>query len=376
MAGFKKKFINCIILCMIGAGTSIAEVVYCANSTSAVCQLTGDYDFAKKMPTLSQTKTRYGIWGTDLGISFMHKNKLYFLFGDTPDVPNQDKDVDCIAWSENCSPERLKLTFLTKDERLLPIKIPGISQGTMEVPTCGISVNDAIYIVHSTQWYDHFGNMERSVLTKSDDEGRSWKRIYDLSAAEDHNMANARFINVSMTKVKATDFKGQLPFKKGDIIFIWGSGAYRKSNLSLACVPAAEIENKSAIRYFSGINEKNELQWSESESKAVDLFDHPEVGEFSIKWIPQLKSWIMLYNCCESEAVCMRTAGKPWGPYSECKFIIDKKFIQRQEWKAAYGPYIVEQFTKGNAGDCSIYFTISSWEPYATYLMQSSFRIE
>lgn len=365
-----------MILCLIAVCTSIAEVVYHEGSTSVVCQLTDDYDLVHKKPTASLTKSRYGIWGTDLGISFMHKGKLCFLFGDTPDIPNQDKDIDCLAWAEANSPSQLKLTFFTEQEKLLPIRIPGISQGTMEVPSCGISANGAIYIVHSTQWYGPTGNMERSVLAKSDDDGRSWKRIYDMSAASDHNMINAGFINVSMTKVNAEDYKGKLPFACGEVIMIWGSGAYRKSNPSFACVPAAEVENKSALRYFCGVDAKSRPMWSKSESKTADLFDHAKVGEFSVKWIPQVKRWVILYNSRKPSGICMRTAKEPWGPYSDCTMILDKDFIERHNWKAAYGPFIVEQFTSGNSKDCWIYYTTSSWEPYETYLMKTRLELK
>jgi len=53
------------------------------GSVVKICQLLGDYDLDRKQPTLSLTWTKYGVAGTDLGVSFKHGGKLIFLFGDT-----------------------------------------------------------------------------------------------------------------------------------------------------------------------------------------------------------------------------------------------------------------------------------------------------
>ncbi|GAG09776.1 unnamed protein product, partial [marine sediment metagenome] len=62
-------------------GPDERRVVYVSGSTKKVCQLTGDWDRALKRPTLSLTSTRAGVVGTDLGSSFEHSGRLYFLFG-------------------------------------------------------------------------------------------------------------------------------------------------------------------------------------------------------------------------------------------------------------------------------------------------------
>ncbi|MFL6495537.1 MAG: hypothetical protein ACJ703_03815, partial [Nitrososphaera sp.] len=51
--------------------------------TRKVSQLTGDFDRETGQKTLNETGSRFGIYGTDLGVSFLHDGKLYFLFGDT-----------------------------------------------------------------------------------------------------------------------------------------------------------------------------------------------------------------------------------------------------------------------------------------------------
>lgn len=52
-------------------------------SVEKVSQVTGETDRERHLVTDSQTETRFGLRGTDLGASFEHNEKLVFLFGDT-----------------------------------------------------------------------------------------------------------------------------------------------------------------------------------------------------------------------------------------------------------------------------------------------------
>src|SRR5215467_2835515 len=53
------------------------------SGVQKICQLIGDWDRELGQPTFTQTESRFGIAGTDLGSSFEHNGKLWFLFGDT-----------------------------------------------------------------------------------------------------------------------------------------------------------------------------------------------------------------------------------------------------------------------------------------------------
>jgi hypothetical protein len=56
---------------------------YVPGSSIKVEQLLGEEDKQLHQPTLSQTASRYGIEGTDLGSSFEYAGRVFFLFGDT-----------------------------------------------------------------------------------------------------------------------------------------------------------------------------------------------------------------------------------------------------------------------------------------------------
>jgi hypothetical protein len=65
------------------AGTARAEQIVRAGPTEKISQLTGELDRVTMEPTRSRTDTAAGVIGTDLGSSFVHKDRLCFLFGDT-----------------------------------------------------------------------------------------------------------------------------------------------------------------------------------------------------------------------------------------------------------------------------------------------------
>ena len=82
-------------------GATAAE----AFTTQQICQLTG----------VNNTNVT-NVKGTDLGISFSHKDKLYFIFGDTnlsQDQPKSDL-ANILAFTRDTDPEDcLKLSFIT-----------------------------------------------------------------------------------------------------------------------------------------------------------------------------------------------------------------------------------------------------------------------
>jgi len=363
-----------------GLSASIGEEpTHFAGSTVKRFQLTGNWDRPRRIRTATQTATRAGVVATDLGSSFEHKGKLYFLFGDTWGRPG---DRDVLAWTESTSPEDLTLNFhKDTDGTFLPITIPGLSQGAFEIPSYGISVNGRMYIVFTTDHGKPPWTMGRSVLAVSDDDGKTFAAVHDLSTEH--------FINVALTKANRTDHP-DLPAER--CVLIWGSGKYRASSPRLACVPAQDFGRRDSLRYFSGTSDAGTPLWSKQEADAAELFDHPVVGELSVAWIAPLERWVMLYNSMRPRGIVMRTAPKPWGPWSEATIIFNPwrdmgygRFIHPggprtidgfqdpgHDWPGGeYGPYLIERFTQGTADRCTIFFTMSTWNPYQVVLMSA-----
>ena len=82
------------------------NIVKRAGPTVKIQQLTGEVDRQTGQLTRSRTESRSGVIATDLGSSFIHKGKLWFLFGDTWGRPG---DRDSIASANITSPSTLEI---------------------------------------------------------------------------------------------------------------------------------------------------------------------------------------------------------------------------------------------------------------------------
>ena len=145
---------------------------YMEGSTTKVEQLIGDIDNQTKQPTVNQTVSRYGIRGTDLGYSFEHNGKAYFLFGDT--IAPQGGDVVGVTSSTNPNGP-LALDFLTNlDGSYLRVEPPGVSMGGNEVPTSGISIDGVMYVAVKTNNTPR-QSTDYTILTRYDESRRSFQ---------------------------------------------------------------------------------------------------------------------------------------------------------------------------------------------------------
>ena len=369
------------------------------SSTIKVIQLTGDIDRETGKETLNQTGKRFGIYGTDLGVSFIHNGRLYFLFGDTnrrdPDTglpasafPGEDfneelTDLDAIAYTtSDRAYNGITLTF-----NLDYPHVDDIVQLTGEHPIDGISLNREMYVFFTTDLQPDVLVPTRTVLVKSNDDGISFgKSLYTFSTS--------KFIHISCEIINNEKIDG-LPINSGKGLLIWGSSVHRKSDVFLAHMPLNEITNKSSIRYFAGFasSDSKKALWKTKEEEAKPLFKAECIGELSVRWNYYLNKWIMLYNCdlCNTIGVLIRLADNPWGPWSSPKIIFDPKdgygkFIHSpgndniydkgrnrpSDWGAVYGPYQITPYSTGiKYRYTKIYFTLSTWNPYQVIQMSA-----
>ena len=369
------------------------------SSTIKVIQLTGDIDRETGKETLNQTGKRFGIYGTDLGVSFIHNGRLYFLFGDTnrrdPDTglpasafPGEDfneelTDLDAIAYTtSDRAYNGIPLTFNSDYPH-----VDDIVQLTGEHPIDGISLNKEMYVFFTTDLQPDVLVPTRTVLVKSNDDGISFgKSLYTFSTS--------KFIHISCEIINNEKIDG-LPINSGKGLLIWGSSVHRKSDVFLAHMPLNEITNKSSIRYFAGFasSDSKKALWKTKEEEAKPLFKAECIGELSVRWNYYLNKWIMLYNCdlCNTIGVLIRLADNPWGPWSSPKIIFDPKdgygkFIHSpgndniydkgrnrpSDWGAVYGPYQITPYSTGiKYRYTKIYFTLSTWNPYQVIQMSA-----
>lgn len=386
-----------LVVFALGDPSTGSEVVIVVRAAK-IAQLIGDYDRQRDEPTANRTETRYGLYGTDLGVPFVHGGRTYVLFGDT--VGAGRRDGDSIAVTDDVTPEDgLDLEFLTDASGIYrTIEIPGVQLGPFEVPMEGVSVGGKMYVYCTTDHdFEVAGTtvvplMNRSIVAVSDDDARTFTLLYDVSTEH--------FVNVSIVQVDLADWEG-FPQESGSGLAVFGSGRYRASDVRFAFQPADRIDAKESLRYFSGLDEGGRPTWSSEEEDASALFDQPCVGEFSVSYNRFIEKWIMLYNCCcdgATRGIDLRTADRPWGPWSEpqvlfepwqdggyCGFMHTNWNHNRcddvhdpgreYEWGGEYGPYQFEHLAVGDDTTTTIYFTMSTWNPYTVVLMKATLAL-
>jgi hypothetical protein len=375
-----------------------------ANGTRKVCQLTGEYDRqgwdGRGTPSLAfnRTESRFGIRGCDLGSSFEHKNRVYFLFGDTLRVdPSQGADnLDSIAFcTDTDASNGLSLTFYKQ-----PPSVPGMDQSGFNVPMDGLNWNGAMYVFFSTGSFQVDGRdlMGRSVFARSDNDGYDFVPLGDFSTR--------KFINVSVQQAVLDQAAARgLDMAPGTpVLWVWGTGRYRASAVYLSVLPLDGLERLQPIRYLAG-----DGTWSIDEEDAVPLVCAGDVGELSARWNPFLGRWLLLFNSGNPRGILMYSAPHPWGPWTNapvmvfdpgrranpndpcsgagygsfmhigwgdrvCDHVQDDMFspgnFRDNDFGGEYGPYQITGYASGVAGRSSrIWFTMSTWNPYQSVLM-------
>jgi Domain of unknown function (DUF4185) len=124
-----------------------------------------------------------------------------------------------------------------------------------------------------------------------------------------------------------------------------------------------------------------------------ELFDQACVGELSVVWNRNLQNWVMSYNCDApgGAQVLARAARKPWGPWSAptvlfdplqdagfCHFIhgpgncgpSSDKNTPNGAGGGIYAPYPIQPYTRGGAWQTTMYYLMSTWNPYDVQLMK------
>jgi Domain of unknown function (DUF4185) len=406
-----------LLASVVAARTGEADrnrLTFVPGSTTKVEQLIGDVDKQRKTTTSSRTVSRYDLDGTDLGYSFEHHGRLYFLFGDT--VGQLGRALDSIGTTDVRDPDAgVRLDFLTaqppagrrggrqgrgdagRATTYLTIQPPGISMGPFEVPVSGVSLNGQIYIVVSTN-HSADRSTDRSVLTKFTPPA-TFQPLRTIS-----QLPAGHFVKMSL-HAEPSPPTG-LP-SGGPFLLMWGTGPYRTSDAYLAIVPAAHFETGEGTRYYAGLGQSGAPIWSEREGDAVPIVRNGTMGDLSVTWCRDLNLWLMTYDSRSpaTQGILFSYSAAPWGPWSDPQVIFNGArdgalgaFIHdpranppdglagpvigqgRADPEAvrggAYAPYVVERWTRKRESTLTIHYVLSTWNPYVVVLMRSSFTVQ
>jgi len=332
-------------------------------------------------PCSKNPNHKLGMRGTDLGVSFPYQEKLCFLFGDTITFDSDSGKKDCLAFADLDTPSNL--SWLTTDTgQFQPLKIDKVSLGVMDVPVEGIVVKNKAYLFFSSGYSKEKKRHAYSVLAHKELKDPSW----DLTL--DYKRPSPKFINISAEV--APEDKNPDPW-----IYLFGTGAFRKSSVYLARVRASTIQDPGTYLYYQGLDASTPM-FAPDEEKAVPLFPSKQMGELSVVYHKDLKCWLLTYNINHPVSVRLRWSKQPWGPWSKSIEIFNPKqdngythiLHSPRDWAGfddglsdpgaepisggAYGPYMAPSWFQSKApGLYSIIYTLSTWNPYRVLLMET-----
>jgi hypothetical protein len=268
--------------------------------------------------------------------------------------------------------------------------------GAFEVPVAGLSLNNQMYVVVTTDHSDD-RSTDRSVLTKFTSPA-TFEPLRTIS-----RLPAGHFIKMSLHAQPATiaGLPTGAPF-----VLVWGTGTYRKSDAYLSIVPAARFENGQGTRYFKGLDAGGLPIWSDREADATPIVRNGTMGDLSVTWCQDLGVWLMTYDSRPpaAQGIEFSYSPTPWGPWSEPELIFSATrdgalgaFIHDPRARpaddlsgpvigqgrsnpegvrgATYAPYVVERWTKRQGSELNLYYVVSTWNPYVIVLMKSQLHI-
>lgn len=318
-----------------------------------VSVLTGEY-------SINQTKTRYGVGGTDLGVMITKGDTTYFCFGDTFLEENQTE-----MWRNNVMAyttdgdytDGLLLDGMimsnAKTQAMAKELFPGQkSSGTeiAKIPTGGIAIGDTMYLSYMSvrEWLPTDGawTCNHGGVVRSTDDGRHWQYMTELTWAEEYG------------------FCQMYPVVHGDMVYIVGLGGGRFGSAKLMRVPVDSYEDKSAYEYLTDVLADGTPVFTKGEEGLNNTYTilRPGVGEVSMMYSEYLEEWIITY--LSGTDIILRTAKQPWGPWSNAIAI-----APRSEYPVCYGAFMNERYVSEDGS--KVMFLMSLWAPvYNTVVME------
>jgi hypothetical protein len=307
--------------------------------------------------------------------------------------------------------------------------LAGESQGVIRVPTGGFAYNDRLYMFYITMIQENPSGSDfslQSIAARSDQPAASWSnaapptfsRLYTVSShpqiadpanppAETGDVGKFMFVApvvMDAAKVAGAGLTQGLPAalqNAANVVFVFGTGWRRgASNMYLAAFSLTDADAGPAKWvYYKGGN-----QWSAIEAEAAPLLATSDASEQSVVWNSALRRFVLMRT--GSASVQAQFSTTPWGPWSDPVNVLSKtdawvnKLLHHpgadplvqslitiydrngnpvalpdSETGVPYSPSLLDNFTQNADGSVTLYYTLSTWNPYQVFLMSSTFVI-
>ena len=336
------------------AGTGLKGV----NAGNLLYKITGE-------SSVNQTRTRWNVGGTDLGIPVVMGNKLFLFIGDTFSGTATENMKD--GWRSNVAAivndyAKLDLNSALRFDSMISdasgsarelISSKKIDNDEMTcIPTGGFSLNETLFLSYMSvrHWGDDgVWTVNYNSFVQSSDGGATWTRINSMT------WTDGRFQQIACAL-------------QGDTIYMVGIPGGRNGNASLMKVSVSTFTDKSTYQYYTGRNTDGSANWQTGDAgltNAAYLFDglpgnaaQAYVGEPSLMYSDYLGQWLMTY--LSGSKIVIRSAANVWGPWSSAYTIVSQK-ANFPDTSGIYGGFISPAMS--SEGGKKLYMTISFWDP-------------
>jgi hypothetical protein len=308
------------------------------------------------------TEARYGIKGTDLGIMWTdERGRILAAFGDTfgpgwAGVSSGFAKPNMIDWRSNTlarTTDRNPTDGMSFDnfvtdrpghaKELLPsLKRDGVEM--TKIPTGGINIDGRNYLAYMSirsftkpgHWITNY-----SGVAYSDDGGQNWKDVP----------------NTHRQNTAALDEKFQMiAYARADgFVYAFGTPNGRFGAAHLARVPEHQVLDNSAYEYWTGKG------WARGNSEIAAPIVAGPVGELSVRYDKTLGSWEMMYLDEAAEAIVLRLAPHPTGPWEA-----PIQLATAREYPDLYGAFL-----NPDSEGTNLYFTMTQYKTYNVMMMHT-----
>lgn len=364
------------------SGRADAGTLTLVGSSEKICQLTGDVDWTTNHPTAALTNTKAHLIAVDLGfpVDAGPGNPLYFLFGDAfpSTTGNPIPPDDAIGYTTSTEPPRkrdcLELELVKQGGAFAhPTVSPWIPQGSFNVPTGGVFVDNKLYAFF---WTDHCVSLPPLPLKPDPDTPLRLPRPYKDCPQTPQLNTIGRSVLAFSTQASPATFErppagpairlhpeldgmpsgfvyvsaaapgphvriprqlASLTPKTKGFVPVFGVARYRLSIPYLAMAPQETFGDPATWLFYAGQSDNGgptfvtRAQWESGHSAAgrwtpptgaelyadsvIDNIDERCVGEHSVTYNSALRTWLLMY-VCGPYRVEARTAPDSWGPWS------------------------------------------------------------
>jgi len=307
------------------------------------------------------------------------------------------------------------------------VKPDGIKMGPDDVPNSGISLSNGVFLLCNTGSDTSNTNIaphtnDYSVLVTFD-ETNLWlsTNTYATNFFVTNRVVSALNTNLDPRSSLQGHFINVSMREYGTNVMMFGTGEYRSGDVYLCMIPTANFVSGAGTLYFAGFT-NGQPAWGSAESNCVPVLqdnptngppwpnDNGTAGNVSVIYSTNLNLWLMTYDGGRStETKSNRTTGiyfsfapQPWGPWSRPQLIFNKfrdgadgVFIHdpslakndgldgptignndpTNTFGGEFAPIMIERFARITNSTLFIYYTLSTWNPYAVVKMRSAFTI-